>query len=246
MLARHEDILWQTWTCFQSWETAALKEWVHRGFCLLTFPIPQGIPGCFAQSHSFSLSPLHLLQYLFTHPRLNTAVVPILPLLPSPVLLQLFCVYVCLLGMRPWHVEVPRLGVESELQLRAYTTAHGNAGSLTQWSRPGIKPASLWILVRFVNHWATMGTPLTPTFNDLSVQVSWTGGSKGIPDGIWEKGWDQLMGEEKFQVGSRMIQGKWKKKMDSCALFIVSIPRPRVQWANWSTWQTEREVTFFK
>ena len=31
-----------------------------------------------------------------------------------------------------------------------YTTAHGNTGSLTQWARPGITPASLRILVRFV------------------------------------------------------------------------------------------------
>ena len=29
----------------------------------------------------------------------------------------------CFLGPHPWHVEVPRLGVESELQLPAYTTA---------------------------------------------------------------------------------------------------------------------------
>ena len=27
------------------------------------------------------------------------------------------------LGLNPWHVEVPRLGVKSELQLLAYTTA---------------------------------------------------------------------------------------------------------------------------
>ena len=45
-------------------------------------------------------------------------------------------------------MEVPRLGVKSELQLPAYTTAmpdlshvynlttaHGNAGSLTHWAR---------------------------------------------------------------------------------------------------------------
>ena len=51
------------------------------------------------------------------------------------------------LGLHPWHMQVPRLGVKSELQLLAptpqpqehqiqatsatYTTAHGNAGSLT-------------------------------------------------------------------------------------------------------------------
>ena len=54
----------------------------------------------------------------------------------------------------PEHVEFPRLGVESELRLLAYTTAtatqdpsraesltyttaHGNAESLTYWARPG-------------------------------------------------------------------------------------------------------------
>ena len=30
-----------------------------------------------------------------------------------------------------------------------YTTAHGNAKSLTHWARPGIEPVSSWILVRF-------------------------------------------------------------------------------------------------
>jgi len=40
-----------------------------------------------------------------------------------------------------------------------YTTAHGTEGSLTHWAVPGIEPTSSWILVRFVNHWATMGTP---------------------------------------------------------------------------------------
>ena len=32
-----------------------------------------------------------------------------------------------------------------------YTTAHGNAGSLTHWARPGIEPASSWLLSRFVS-----------------------------------------------------------------------------------------------
>ena len=40
-------------------------------------------------------------------------------------------------------------------------TAHGNAGSLTQWARPGIKPASSWLLVIFhvCYCWATIQTP---------------------------------------------------------------------------------------
>ena len=57
-------------------------------------------------------------------------------------------------------MEVPRLGVKSELQLPTYTTvqaasatygtAYGNARSLTHCARPGIEPTSSWILVGFV------------------------------------------------------------------------------------------------
>ena len=31
-----------------------------------------------------------------------------------------------------------------------YTTAHGNAGSLIHWARPGVKHKSSWILVGFI------------------------------------------------------------------------------------------------
>ena len=63
-------------------------------------------------------------------------------------------------------MEVPRLGVESELQLPAYATAtamtdqatsvtyitaHGNTGSSTYLVMPGIERASSWILVRFIS-----------------------------------------------------------------------------------------------
>src|SRR5512137_2236721 len=40
-----------------------------------------------------------------------------------------------------------------------YTTAHGNAGSLTHRARAGTEPATSWFLVGFVNHCATTGTP---------------------------------------------------------------------------------------
>ena len=40
-----------------------------------------------------------------------------------------------------------------------YTTAHGTTRSLCHWVRPGIEPTSSWIMVGFVNCWATMGTP---------------------------------------------------------------------------------------
>ena len=56
------------------------------------------------------------------------------------------------------HTEVPRLRVELELQLLAYTiatavtytAAHSNTRSLTHWERPGIQPVSSWIPVGFV------------------------------------------------------------------------------------------------
>ena len=71
-----------------------------------------------------------------------------------------------LLGLHPWHMKSPRLGVKSKLKLPAYTRAtppdlshvcnlhhsHSKAGSLTHWARLGIKPASSWILVGFVTN----------------------------------------------------------------------------------------------
>ena len=84
------------------------------------------------------------------------------PFLSFPFLSFLFSFV--FLGLHPWHLEVPRLGVKSELQMPAtataitmpdlstsatYTTAHGNAGSSTHWARPGIEPASSWIIDLF-------------------------------------------------------------------------------------------------
>ena len=42
-----------------------------------------------------------------------------------------------------------------------YTTAHGNAGPLTHWERPGMETTSSWAPVGFVTCWATLGTPLS-------------------------------------------------------------------------------------
>ena len=83
---------------------------------------------------------------------------PRLDLLQTVFHMDFFFFFV-FLGAHLRHTEVPSLGVESELQLLAYTTAtatpdpsiaHGNAGSLTHRVRPGIEPESSWILVRFV------------------------------------------------------------------------------------------------
>ena len=72
------------------------------------------------------------------------------------------------LGPHLQHMEVPRLGIKSKLQLSAtatatviwdtshvcnlyHTTAQDNARSPTHWARAGIEPTSSWILVRFVS-----------------------------------------------------------------------------------------------
>ena len=59
-----------------------------------------------------------------------------------------------------------------------YTTAHDNAGSLTHWARPGIRPASLWILVGSINHWATMRTPRSPISESYMASLILSGTAK--------------------------------------------------------------------
>ena len=74
--------------------------------------------------------------------------------------------FFCFLGLYLLHMEIPRLGGPSDLQLPAYVTAtamqnlsrsatyvtaHSNAKSLTYSARPGIKPATSLFLVRFVS-----------------------------------------------------------------------------------------------
>ena len=39
-------------------------------------------------------------------------------------------IFFYLLGPHLWHMEIPRLGIKSQLQLLAYTTAHSNTRSL--------------------------------------------------------------------------------------------------------------------
>ena len=94
--------------------------------------------------------------------------------------------FFCLLGPHWRHTEVPRHRSNWSYTCRpmteqqqhgiwaasvTYTIAHGHARFLTHWARPGIEPAPSWMLVRFVNHWATMGTP--SLFYMLLDLVSW-------------------------------------------------------------------------
>ena len=92
----------------------------------------------------------------------NLLVVTCCPCLYVFLLFVLFCFSVpC-----QWHMEIPRLEIESELQLPAYTTPmamqdpsrvcdlhHSSRQHCIpdHWAKPKIKTASSWILVRFIS-----------------------------------------------------------------------------------------------
>ena len=99
-----------------------------------------------------------------------------------------FCLFACFLRLHQQHMEVPRLGVKSEscscwpmLQPQSHQGriqaipmqdpyhSHANTRSLTHWARPGIKPQSPWIPVRFSMHWATTGTPVILLFYSIII-----------------------------------------------------------------------------
>ena len=112
---------------------------------------------------------------------------------PNHIIIAFFFFF-CLLsfvfsGLYSQHMEVPNVGgliraVAASLWLQwgiravsmTYTTAQGNSRSLTHWARPGIKPAAPWFPVRFVNHWATTGTPNCSVFKK----------------GVWWSNWNTL------------------------------------------------------
>ena len=53
-------------------------------------------------------------------------------------------------------------------ELHLHPTPQLTAGSLAHWARPGIEPASSWILVAFINRWAKKGTLVLLFLGDCS------------------------------------------------------------------------------
>ena len=77
-------------------------------------------------------------------------------------------------------IKLPRrCGLVVQVSSETYATACSNAGSLTHWARPGIKPASSWILVRFLTRWTTTGTPrethIQIQLNHVEAMCPWAG-----------------------------------------------------------------------
>ena len=93
-----------------------------------------------------SLSPDYLPAKYFLNPS------PSLHLHSGHAFSSSFFFFLCFVFLGPYlqHMEVPRLGVELELQLPAYTPVT-NVGSLTHWARPGIESATSCFLVRFIS-----------------------------------------------------------------------------------------------
>ena len=95
---------------------------------------------------------------------------------PTILFLTFIYLFIYILGPCQHHMDVPRLGVELELQLPGLHHSHSNtpselhvwlppqfgsnSESLTNWARPGIEPISSWILVGFLTHWATARIPI--------------------------------------------------------------------------------------
>ena len=111
-----------------------------------------------------------------------------------------------------------------------YTTAHGNAGSLTHWARPGVKPSSSWMLVGFINCWAIMGTPpwfrvgWRETLGEVSAGFPLSGGLAAcayVGTDKWEA-WPSVSSFQKY--ADRPLSGRgWEMDI---------FPLPPVHWAS--------------
>ena len=53
-----------------------------------------------------------------------------------------------------------------------YTTAPGSAGSLTHWARPGIEPATSWLLVGFISNVPQWELPQAVVFKQMRFKSS--------------------------------------------------------------------------
>ena len=106
----------------------------------------------------------------------------------------IYLFFFCLLLGHLQHMEVPRLGVESELQLpptsqtqqhqiqatsATYTTAHSNTGSLIPWARPGFKPEISWFLIRFIS--------AVPQHELLCIDFNFSSCPCGIKDNLYPR-----------------------------------------------------------
>ena len=99
-----------------------------------------------------------------------------------------FCLFLfCFLGPHPWHMGVPRLGVESEQHLLAPATATPDVSRvcnlhhsshqcqiLNPLSKTRDRTRVLWILVGFITRWTTTGISFVLAMS-VACRSSWEG-----------------------------------------------------------------------
>ena len=82
-----------------------------------------------------------------------------------------FCFF-CLLGPHPRHYGSSQARAPVRAIAAGLHQSHSNAGSLIHWASPGTEPTFSWMLVGFVNCWATMGTPISGILTQSTERAS--------------------------------------------------------------------------
>ena len=101
-----------------------------------------------------------------------------------------------------------------------YTTAHGNSGFLTYWSRPSIEPASSRILARFVS--VEFYTKYQKHVIIVALVWKFFICAKGVKGKMPERGGESCCSEEKVVLGCSLVASK--------SLFWCSKPHFTVWW----------------
>ena len=126
---------------------------------------------------------LLILSYVYTHESIITIKIETISMTPQSVLVSLCLFYFSFLFFMitpeayesshgRWQIEAAAAGLHhshsdtgSQSPSVTYTEAYGDTGSLTHWTRPGIKPVSSWIPVRFVTTEPQRELPLVSLCN---------------------------------------------------------------------------------
>ena len=74
-----------------------------------------------------------------------------------------------------------------------YTAAFSNTRSSTHWVRSGIEPSSSWTHVKFLTHWATVGTPRASALRASCVSICSSGSHYPSSQVAWEEGYSRWL-----------------------------------------------------
>ena len=92
-----------------------------------------------------------------------------------------------------------------------YTTAHGKAGSLTNWARPGIESTTSWFLVGFIS--------AAPIWELLKILIVIITRSFLVAQQLKDPEWSLLCGFNLWPGNIRMLWAQPKKKIAHIQIF---------------------------